>query len=131
MVALEDACVVDPDFLLLRTTTSSLGTLFRQYDFNQVESSWPQLLHWFTQSRDVLLVRTTNPANREGHCQLKALDANMQTRLIITAASSSSYREVCGEEYLIGLQLIPQQRENDGSSCSDVEFDLQPRIARE
>ena len=128
VVALEDAGATASDFLFLRTTRSSLGTLLRQYGFTLLESNWPQLLDWFTQSRDVLLVRTTGPAIHDGQLNLKAFDANGRIRLVITATASSSYSEVCGEEYLIGLQLTPQLCDNDGSSSAADVFELRPVI---
>jgi hypothetical protein len=97
VVALEDAKKVALDFVVTRTTRSSLDRLIGQYDWSALDAAAPELHRWFATARDVLLIRT-------GRGEMTAFDVR-RPMLKLTFADAR-YLECAGEEFVDGLGVV-------------------------
>jgi hypothetical protein len=98
VVALEDAKKVALDFVITRTTRSSLDVFVRQYDWSALNAAAPDAYRWLSTGRDVLLVRT-------GRGEMTAFDA-VQRAVLRLDYREPHYRECAGEEFVEGLTAI-------------------------
>jgi hypothetical protein len=90
VVSLADAVKVSPDFIAVRTTSSSLNEFVQDYDWQNVHI------------RPVLLV----PHHEPGAVRLVVYDHNGQARLELPLTPPVEYREVAGKEYVVhGLHV--------------------------
>lgn len=90
VVSLEDARRVASDFRFLRTTTSSLQTLYNQYDLEPLCQRFPKTAAWLLAASDVLLIRSASKV--EGAVTLVGYDRSMQPRIELSFGPPQSGR---------------------------------------
>jgi hypothetical protein len=110
VVSLADAALAAHDFVLLRTTRSSLAELLSQYDLSPLAAAAPEAARWLQSGEPILLVRTAAPEElSSGTLQLTAFDAAMHPRLVLMPARTNAgpiYGESLASEYVrAGLQV--------------------------
>jgi hypothetical protein len=98
VVSLEDAKKVALDFVVTRTTNSSLLDLVRKYDFSRINGVAPRAYGLMAGGRG-LLIRTSRN-------QITFFDLDMTPLLRFAAEPSGAYFECGGIEYAEGLCAI-------------------------
>jgi hypothetical protein len=103
VVCLEDAALAAPDFVFVRTTTTSLHDLLRDYFWQPLEVAAPQQARWLLEGTHVLLIRQPAPHAPSGQV-LVAFDSQAKARLVLSPVeapgSAIQYREHAGREHL-------------------------------
>jgi hypothetical protein len=101
VICLEDTLQVSNDFLLLRTTRSSLAELWRQYDTTPLRQLGLDPMV-------TLLMRSPRSRGRETPpAFLTGFDAEMRPRWELVPTEEPRYQEWAGVEYLVGgLRLL-------------------------
>jgi hypothetical protein len=139
VAALEDARRAAPDFVVLRTTNSSLDAFLSQYDFRALQECAPQTHAWLFARQAVLLLRSPiSRATAASRSFLTLYDKQMQPQLELGLAGEATgpkaYKEHCGIEYLLpGLRILRvwEGQVSGGSSCREISDDnllLPPRL---
>jgi hypothetical protein len=95
IVALEDAKKVALDFVVTRTTRSSLSELLGDYDFEPLNGVAPSAYSTLAEGR-ALLIRT-------GLRRMTAFDSSMTKLLELSLEDSARYVECGAKDYLEGL----------------------------
>jgi len=102
-VSLEDARRAANDFVLLRTTTRSVGEFLALFDFSRLDRSVKG--DWFAPDRSLLILR--REPERDGDGNLLILDAQFRQRLELRVDAGLGYESRGGIEYPVaGLQII-------------------------
>src|SRR5262249_39118314 len=99
VVSLDDARKAADDFLLLRTTGSTVREFLRHYDLGPLARRVN--LDWLTPERRVLIVRTDEPG------RLTVYDERLQQRLELEVLGAEGYLGRGGQEYpAAGLRVL-------------------------
>ena len=119
VVALQDAGKIADDFLLRRTTSSSLADFLQQYDFRPLTTRCPQEMKWLTRGKEVLLVPLSSDMAPSDTLALGGYDLRGQPQLAFLAGGQASdpYVEHAGTDYLRDLHVVPHW---DGQSIRKI-----------
>ncbi len=108
VVSLADANKAAADFIILRSTRSSLDTLLRWYDWQSLADRFPAMHRWLQEDADVLLVARQESSLKSAP-QLEFLRGR-EPRFVLSARLSSStmaaYHELAGVEMPTSLYLV-------------------------
>jgi hypothetical protein len=115
VIALSDARRAAPDFIFLRTTSTTLRNLFDQYDFMALRSR--ARLDFLSQPRDLLLARALDGASLILH------DAALRPRLELVVDTRFGYLCRAGQEFPVAGLSVRRLWE-DAPSGQIVERDV-------
>jgi hypothetical protein len=120
VVSIADALKAGPDFVLLRTTRSSLDALLGQFDLGELEQTTPATAQWLASERNVLLVqRRASPGDLP---TLVALDRG-EPRLELGFPECAQYSQQRGSELPTRLEVL-SIREPVGEDAWQTRDDL-------